>query len=706
MLEQKIEIERKNRQVEIKAEELTISSKYKSEFLANMSHELRTPLNSMLLLSNSLSKNKEGNLTKQQIEHSSIIHKGGQDLLNLINDILDLSKIEAGMIEVEIKPFSIQDLTESILLNFKHMMEEKGLEFLITVAPELPHSMTTDQKRLEQILKNLLSNAFKFTKTGSIQVDFSRPGDDVIFFNTEFDPANSIAISVTDTGIGIPEDRQKVVFEAFQQVDGSTTRLYGGTGLGLSISREMAMLLGGEIKLKSEIDKGTTFTLYLPLELDINTLLPETNTPIEGQTTPSRITLPKKDYLIKDDRDELDEQEQGQLKNKKSILLFIEDDPAFAKILLDMCHEQGFVALTTSNGEEGLNLVDQYRPDGIVLDINLPGINGWTVLNALKDNPKTRHIPVHIMSVDDAKENALARGAIGFINKPVNQDKILDVFQQFQKHSDKKMKDLLVIEDDEATQQGIRELMGNGDVKITKALNGADGFQALMTGNFDCVILDLGLPDLSGFELLEKCEQEKNLQLPPVIVYTGKDLSKKEVQQLRKYSDTIIVKGFDSESRLLDETALFLHRVVDNLSDDKRKMIHDLYDVEKLFNNKKVMIVDDDMRNVIALSHILTEKGINIITAEDGQVALDLLKTEKDIDLILMDIMMPIMNGYEATCKIRKQKQFNNLPIIALTAKAMTDDRHKCITAGANDYLTKPVDEQRLFSMLRIWLYQ
>jgi len=716
--DQKAVIEKKNRDVEIKAEELAISSKYKSEFLANMSHELRTPLNSMLLLSNNLAKNKEGNLTPEQVKFITIVHEGGGDLLNLINEILDLSKIEAGMMELELTPVSIQEVGDSLDRNFKYMMKEKGLDFKINITPNLPESISSDRKRMEQILKNLISNAIKFTREGSITVDFNKPSLEANLSRSGLEPAAVVAIAITDTGIGIPVDKQKVIFEAFQQAEGGTARKYGGTGLGLSISRELATLLGGEIQLQSQPDKGSIFTLYLPLDHQETTQKHRgTEAQMKGGTkaggrfaqrqtaegenkTPG---LSKLEYQIEDDREVLGDPDR---RTGDKTILVIEDDPQFAKILVDQCHKQDLKCLATAYGEEGLSLANQYRPAGIILDLHLPGVDGWSVLSALKDNPKTRHIPVYIMSVDDEKQKAETWGAIGFVTKPVNQEQLDAAFQKIQKYSDKKVKDLLVIEDDDASRTAIKKLIGNGDVKITEVANGHDAFQSLISGIFDCIILDLTLPDISGFELLEKLALEKNFQIPPVIIYTGKDLTREEQQQLLKYSDSIIIKGVGSQERLLDETTLFLHRVVEKLPQDKQKIIHNLYDLENVFKNKKVLVVDDDMRNVFAVTQLLEEKGVNVLTAEDGNVALDLLKQKPDVDLVLMDIMMPGMDGYETIRAIRKQQKFKKLPIIALTAKAMKNDSDKCIAAGANDYLAKPLEEQRLFSMMRIWLYK
>jgi len=715
---QKSQIEKKSNDIELKAEELAIASKYKSEFLSNMSHELRTPLNSMLLLSSSLAKNKQGNMTLEQVQSATIVNQGGQDLLSLINEILDLSKIEAGMMEVELMSFLIGDVVKDLKRNFNHVMVQNDLDFIINIDPKLPDAIHSDQKRLNQILKNFISNAVKFTKKGSISLDFSRPKDDVNLSRSGLVPSTTLSIAVTDTGIGIPEDKQNVVFEAFQQADGGTARNYGGTGLGLSISRELTALLGGEIQLQSQIDKGSTFTLYLPLDGKETQRLRGAENAISDVAAnaeaapaikPSGSSMAPFDYQVEDDREFIrnigfptDEPRPDDQK----ILLLIEDDPNFAEILVKQSREHGFMCIATATGEEGLSMAEQYLPDGIVLDLDLPGVNGRYVLSALKDNQNIRHIPVHIISADDEKQDAKSRGVIGFLTKPVDQQQLDGAFQKFLKYSNKAVKELLIIEDDDATRLAIKQVIGNGDVKITEATTGNEGFQTLISGNFDCVILDLSLSDITGFEVLEKLELQENFQVPPIIIYTGKDLSKKDHQRLLKYTDNIVIKGVDSEDRLLDETSLFLHQIVGEITQKRQKIIHDLYDMENVFKGKKVLVVDDDMRNIFAVSQLLEEKGCIVIAAEDGKIALEFLKKEPKIDLVLMDIMMPVMDGYEATRKIRKQAKFKKLPIIALTAKAMKDDREKCIKAGASDYLPKPLNEQRLFSMLRIWLYK
>ena len=710
---QKEEIENKNQELEItrqeieeKARELALASKYKSEFLANMSHELRTPLNSLLLLSASLSGNNDKNLTTKQLEHISIINNSGKDLLQLINEILDLSKIEAGHLNIEIREVLINDLANSINFNFKHMTTDKNLELKINIDPNLPFTILTDKQRLEQIIKNLLSNAIKFTQFGSVIINFKHPEKNINLSRIDLNIKNAIAIAVTDTGIGIPIQQQQVISEAFQQAEGGTTRKYGGTGLGLSISRELAKLLVGEIQLISEQGKGSTFTVYLPLK---GMTIPEkdikNNTPIlkpqPAAKTSVNISELKQKTLdsphIPDDGDSL---EAGE----KSILI-IEDDPNFAKILVDQCHDMGSKCLTAASGEEGLQLAEQYPLKGIILDLKLPGIDGITVLDALKSNPKTRHIPVHMMSAQEEIIDVYKKGAIGFLKKPVNKKQLKDAFKKLDGIEQKEIKDLLLVEDNENQRKAILAIIGNDDVKVKEAGNSKEAILALKSNKYDCMILDIGLPDMNGFDLLSKLTEEQEIIIPPIIIYTGRELSNKEEEQLRKYSSTIIIKGAKSEERLLDETALFLHRVVDNMPQNKRKIITNLHNRDNLFKDKKILIVDDDMRNVYAISNILREKRFKVFEAGQGQDGLDILLKEPDMDLVITDIMMPVMDGYEVIKKIRSQKQFYKLPIIALTAKAMQDDREKCLSVGATDYLSKPVDLIRLFSMLRVWLY-
>lgn len=688
-------------ELEIQAEELAIASKYKSEFLANMSHELRTPLNSLLILSKVLSDNKKGNLSKDQVESANVIYRSGNELLSLINEILDLSKIEAGQMDLNIEKISIIKIADKLKSDFNHVVEPKGLTFNIGINEDAPKVLESDIKRVEQIIKNLASNAIKFTKKGGITISFKRPAPEVKLFRSGLSHDSCLAVSVTDTGIGIPVEKQKIIFEAFQQADGGTSREYGGTGLGLSISRELAAMLGGEIQLISEPGKGSEFTVYLPVKFKGS----KSGFPYRQNSPddfPRELSLKrpakKTAESVTDDRDSLKEG------NFNSILI-IEDDSDFARILSGQCHEKGFKVLVALNGEDGIKLATEFLPAAVLLDLHLPGISGWDVLETLKDSPSTRHIPVHIMSVDDSTIEAFRKGAIGYLIKPAKKEEIDMAFNKIEGMITRPIKDLLIVEDDKDLSIAIVKLIGNGDVHCQTVASGKNALIELVNRKYDCIILDLGLPDMTGFELLEKLEENK-INIPPVIVYTGKEISLSDEMRLQKYAESIIIKGVKSEERLLDEASLFLHRMVGKFPEQKKKMILNLHDSDNMFKGKKILIVDDDMRNVFALSKVLGDKGLKILKAEDGIKALDILGKEEDIDLVIMDIMMPEMDGYETIRRIRKQEKFANLPVIALTAKAMKKDYEECIAAGANDYMSKPIDTGRLLSMLRIWLYR
>lgn len=696
---QKNEIERTRKDIEIKAEELAIASKYKSEFLANMSHELRTPLNSLLILAKLLVDNREGTLTEGQVESAEVIYKSGNELLSLINEILDLAKIEAGRMDIHPIKIAIRDLTDNINSYFKPLIDEKGLSLTLKIDKKAPEFIVSDRQRAEQIIKNLMSNAIKFTKKGGITVEFTVPAKEVNLSKSSLTTENSLAIVIKDTGVGIAPDKHKIIFEAFQQAEGGTTREYGGTGLGLSISRELATLLGGEIQLESEKGKGSVFTLYLPLIL-------ETDKKIVQYAKKDSEALSKK---LKEGRvltvQEKIPDDRNTIKDGDKTILIIEDDHNFAKPLLNQCREKGFKGIVALTGEDGLQLADKFVPAAIILDLYLPGIDGWSVLDALKDNQNTRHIPIHIMSVDDYTIEAFKKGAVGYLTKPINKEDLDSALNTLEEFSSKRIKELLLVEDDKNLRNSIVRLIGNGDVKTTAVTNGAEAIEELKSNKYDCMILDLGLPDITGFELLKDLEKN-NIVIPPVIVYTGRELTRDEEFELRNYAESIIIKGVKSEERLLDETSLFLHRMVEKLPEKKRKMILNLHDSDSMFKNKKLLIVDDDMRNVFALSRLLGERGIHLLKAENGLKAIEILKKEPDIDLVLMDIMMPDMDGYETIRRIRAQEDFYKLPIIALTAKAMKKDFEQCIAVGASDYLSKPVDVGRLFSMLRVWLYR
>ena len=712
--EQKEDIRKKNtdleeaqKMLEQRAQELEITSKYKSEFLANMSHELRTPLNSLLILSKILFQNKDNNLTNKQVEFAQTIHAAGTELLNIINEILDLAKVESGKAEVNIEKITIVDLAADIEKNYKHLVEDKGLKFKIQTAKALPKSLFTDEQRLKQIIKNFISNAIKFTEKGSINISIKRPGKEIALSNSGLVRENALAISVSDSGKGIPKDKHKVIFEAFQQEDGTTSRKFGGTGLGLSIAKEMARLLGGEIQLKSEVGKGSTFTLFISdlkdrhVELEIEE--PEMEE-IKRTPQPARkmeALKSTKSVVAVDLPDD-----KNNIADEDRTILIVEDDVKFAKILIDLAHERKFKCLVAQQGRMGLQFAEQYKPDAIILDIGLPDIDGWTVMEKLKDNPDTRHIPVHFMSASDRTMEALRMGAIGFVTKPVSMEGLEVAFTKIENIISKSIKNLLVVEDDEIQRKSIIELIGNSDVRTTAIESGKQAFELLKTNSFDCLVLDLGLEDLSGFELLQMIEAEPSISHIPIIIYTGKEISRQEEAKLKKHAESIIIKGVRSPDRLFDEVTLFLHRVEANLPEDKQRILQMIHDKEMLFQNKNILLVDDDMRNVFALSNVLEEKGMNVIIGKNGKEGLDLLENNGSVDLVLMDIMMPEMDGYEAMRKIREKKKFEKLPMIALTAKAMKGDRTKCIDAGANDYLSKPVDPDKLLSLLRVWLYR
>ena len=679
------QLEKARNEVEKKSLEVAESSRYKSQFLANMSHELRTPLNSLLILSKDLADNKQKNLDEVQEESARIIYKSGKDLLQLINEVLDLSKIEAGRMDLHLEELSLAELSQTINRTFGHAAREKGLTLSINIGPQSPESITTDIQRLEQVVKNLVSNAVKFTEKGGVSVDIKGM------------PDHTLVIEVKDTGIGIPEEKHAIIFEAFHQADGGTSRKYGGTGLGLSISRQLAQLLGGTIKLESKEKIGTCFSLIIPANLSKKEAVSVAQ-PLQRGPTPV-ISL-NDAFLnfqsIPDDRETLSGEDKT--------LLIIEDDLYFAEILKKQAHEKGFKVLAASTGEDGLMLAEKYKPKAIILDLVLPGMQGRMVLSELKGNTSLRHIPVHIVSSHERTLDVIREGAMEFLTKPIAKEQLEDAFTRIENFIEKKMKSLLVIEDDEDLRKAIKVLIGSGEVEYFEAETGKEALKILKEEAIDCVILDLGLPDISGFELIKKLQNIKEGRIPPIIIYTGKELSKEENDELQNFAETIIVKGVKSEERLLDETALFLHRTVSELPDAKKDILEGLYDKEAIFNHKKILVADDDMRNVFALSKVLREYGMEIIKAENGLKAIEALIAHEDIALVLMDIMMPVMDGMEAMKKIRAMEKFQDVPIIAITAKAMKEDRIKCIEAGANDYISKPVEIERLLSLMRVWI--
>jgi HAMP domain-containing protein/CheY-like chemotaxis protein/signal transduction histidine kinase len=713
------EVERKNRDIEQarglleeRAEQLALTSKYKSEFLANMSHELRTPLNSLLILARLLSDNPDGNLTAKQVEYTRTIYSAGTDLLELINDILDLAKIESGTMSVDIEQVLFGDLREHLDRTFRQIALNKKLSFKIDLEAGLPKGIYTDAKRLQQVLKNLLSNAFKFTERGEVKlgVEVVREGWS-LEIEALTNSATVLAFSVSDTGIGISADKHRVIFEAFQQADGSTSRKYGGTGLGLSISREIAHLLGGEIKLTSRAGEGSKFTLYLPQTYQESEIMNDRDSGMDkpkAELAPAisaavaapnfHLPAPYPSPSISDDRENIESGDR--------LLLIIEDDVNFARILLDLAQEQGFKGLVALRSDVGLAMARDFKPTAIMLDLNLPVMDGWTVLDRLKHDPSTRHIPVHIVSVEDGRQRSLQLGAIAYLQKPVTREALSKALTDIKGFVERPVKNLLVVEDNETQRLSIVDLIGNQDVLTTAVGSGAEALEILKSGHFDCIVLDLGLPDMTGFELIEQIKQEATLKSLPIIIYTGKELTRAEETQLKRMAETIIVKDVRSPERLLDETALFLHRVQANLPEPKRQMLEQLYQTDSTLAGKKVLIVDDDMRNIFALTSMLERHQMEIVFAENGREGIAQLQNTPDIHIVLMDVMMPEMDGYETMQAIRKMPQFAALPMIALTAKAMKGDREKCIEAGASDYITKPVDTEQLLSLLRVWLYR
>jgi CheY-like chemotaxis protein/nitrogen-specific signal transduction histidine kinase len=698
------EIEQARRALEEKAKELALTSKYKSEFLANMSHELRTPLNSILVLGQQLTDNPDGNLTPKQVEFARTIHAAGTDLLNLISDILDLSKIESGTVSVEAEEIFYSSLLDSVARPFRHEAENKKLAFGIHTDPHLGRSIVTDSKRLQQVLKNLLSNAFKFTEQGSVELSV-RPATSGW---SEEHPilskaASVVAFEVADTGIGIPADKQRIIFEAFQQADAGTSRKYGGTGLGLAISRELASLLGGEIQLRSTPDKGSTFTLYLPSTY----VGPSATTRLASvagtaATAPLQLASAK---VVEHPTEHIPD-DRANLKPGDQVLLIVEDDTHYARVLCDLAHDTGFKVLVATRGSEGLALAREYHPTAISLDVFLPDMLGWTTLNHLKQDPATRHIPVQMLTLDEDRQHGLARGAFAFVTKPTTPEAIEQALARIKEYASGRRKRLLVVEDNPAEQLSIRELLGYEDIDVVTVGKGREALEAIRGQNFDCVVLDLRLPDMSGFDVLEQLGEIPTASELPVVVFTGKELSPEEDARLHTLARSVVVKGVESPERLLDETALFLHRVVADLPAEKQKMLDRLHQSDEALVGRRVLIVDDDVRNIFALSSVLERRGMAVLTAGTGREAIETLESMPDVAIVLMDIMMPEMDGFETMQVIRQNPSFRRLPIIALTAKAMKGDRERCLEAGASEYLAKPVNTEQLLSVLRMWLHR
>jgi signal transduction histidine kinase/HAMP domain-containing protein/DNA-binding response OmpR family regulator len=710
LAEQNAEVERKNAQVEQarfaleeKAAELALTSKYKSEFLANMSHELRTPLNSIIILSQQLAENPSGTLSEKQVEFCRNINSSGSDLLHLINDILDLSKIESGTVTLEIEEIPFNRLRNNIERTFRHVAEAKNLPFRVKFADGLPHSIESDPKRLQQILKNLLSNALKFTARGHVElrVNVATEGwsiDHPVLSKAE----HAVAFTVEDTGAGIAAEKQKLIFEAFQQADAGTSRKYGGTGLGLAISRELALLLSGEIKLMSAPGQGSIFTLYLPLRYSA----------VEGariellDASATSLTRARNVTVLSTFREEHIADDRDNVASGEPLLLIIENDPNYARILLGLARDKGLKGIVASNGATGISLARSHNPTAISLDILLPDIHGWAVLRQLKLDPSTRHIPIQIITVVEERQHGLAHGAFAYYMKEPTTDGLKTVLDRLKDFSAPRTKRLLIVEDSEVERQSIIELLGYKDIEIVTAATGGEAIDALTHSAFDCMVLDLRLSDMTGFALLERLHAEPSLANLPVVVFAGKELTAAEQTELRSMAKSVVLKDAQSPERLLDETALFLHRVIADLPKEKQAMIERIHGSSDVFCGRKVLVVDDDARNIFALATLLENQEMEVITATSGRMAIDLIDRSSDLSIVLMDIMMPDMDGYETIQKIREDPRFRTLPILALTAKAMKGDREKCLDAGASDYISKPVDTDQLLSLMRVWLYR
>jgi HAMP domain-containing protein/CheY-like chemotaxis protein len=712
LAEQNVEVERKNTEVEQarraleeKAAELALTSKYKTEFLANMSHELRTPLNSILILGQQLADNPGGNLAPRQVEFARNIHSAGTDLFTLINDILDLSKIESGTVAVEAEEITFRSLRDSVERTFHHLAESKSLGFQIEIDHSLPRTFTSDPKRLQQILKNLLSNAFKFTSQGHVNMRVMQVTSGWSLDHPVLGFASSaVAIEVTDTGIGIAPEKQRLIFEAFQQADAGTARKYGGTGLGLAISRELATLLGGEIRLSSIPGEGSTFTLYLPLAYTgpaRTAALParsESAVAVRQTQTPLPAMVVNAEEVVLDDREDIGPDD--------SVLLIVDDDPHYARVLLGLARDKGFKGIVANRGGTALLLAKQYLPTAITLDVFLPDMLGWTVLNNLKLDPATRHIPVQMLSVEEERQHGLSHGAFSYLVKPGTTQDLENAFERIKSYVVPHKKRLLVVEDNEIERQGIVDLLMHDDIEVAAVSTGEEALDVLHQSRVECCVLDLKLPDMTGFELLERIQGDGALRDTPVVVFTGKELTEDEESKLRTVAKSVVLKDVQSPERLFDETALFLHRVVSDLPDTKRRMLERLHGSNEVLRNRKVLVVDDDARNIFALTSLLENQDMHVLTATNGRQAIELIETTPGLGVVLMDIMMPDMDGYQTMREIRRNPSYRTLPILALTAKAMKGDREKCLQAGASDYIAKPVNTDQLLSLLRVWLYR
>jgi signal transduction histidine kinase/CheY-like chemotaxis protein/CHASE3 domain sensor protein len=686
-------LEEKNMDIQRKAEELAVATRYKSEFLANMSHELRTPLNSILLLSRLLTENNDKNLNTDQVEYAKVIQSSGNGLLALIDEILDLSKIEAGKMKLEFKQVSINEIIDDIQSLFKPVAKEKNIDFQVIVDNDAPKVIETDRMRIDQILKNLISNALKFTAKGSVTMEIKNVPD-----NNKL-----LCFEVKDTGIGIAKDKQQLIFEAFQQADGSTKRKYGGTGLGLSISRELAKLLNGELQLSSEPDKGSTFSLIIPV-MKIHS---NYSSVIENfLKEPKDVPLPKiqeDQYVsnfipqsIPDDRDTISPDDK--------CILIIEDDTVLAKALLEYTRRKKYKGIVSVRGDEGLSLALKYKPMGVLLDIHLPVKSGWEVMDELKANVETKNIPIHIMSSNKVKNESITKGAVDFIDKPIAFEQMSEVFKKIEYIVNNKSKKVLIVEENPKHAKALAYYLETCNISSDVKSDFKEGIEALKNESVDCVILDMELSNIKSYNQLEEAKRSSGLENLPIIIFTGKNLSTTEEQKIKKYADSIIVKTAHSYQRMLDEVSLFLH-LVDGENQVKKGDFKKLGALNQILNEKTVLVVDDDVRNIFSLSKALEKLKINVITAVDGNEAMKKLNENPGVDAVLLDMMMPQMDGYQTATKIREQARWKHLPIIAVTAKAMSGDREKCIEAGASDYITKPIDIDQLLSLLRVWLY-
>jgi HAMP domain-containing protein/signal transduction histidine kinase/CheY-like chemotaxis protein len=732
LVKQKEEVENKNKEVEEarrsleeKAEQLQITSKYKSEFLANMSHELRTPLNSLLILAQQLYENADGNLSEKQVSYAKTIHSCGDDLIQLINDILDLSKIESGYISTDFINLRFQEVTAFVQTTFRHISENKNLRFSIDVDEKLPESLETDAQRLNQILKNLLSNSFKFTEKGEVKLRIYEANHNWKQGNPSLDTARRVvAFEIKDTGIGIPRDKQNIIFEAFQQAEGSTSRKYGGTGLGLSISRGLADLLGGSIELSSAVGAGSTFTLFLPIEYDpsITTTRrekqssrkvseymlaesPGNNDDVALQSVPT--------IKVSDDLDVLNEiindvgDDRNNILSTDKVVLIVEDDINFGKIMLEKAHEMDLKAVVATNFSEVFDLTNKYNPIAITLDVKLPDASGWRILDLFKNDINFRHIPVHLISGEENYLLAMQRGARSFHLKPLNTEALNTLFTDITQYNDRKVKNLLVVEDNELDSSQIAKILDNGElVSIEITASGLKALDLIKENKYDGIIVDFMLPDIEGLKFVTEISAIKKMQMTPVIIYSAKDFAPRERMKLKQYASRILLKDVNSLDLLLEETVMLLHLNHKTLLPEKRKLIENLRSKKDVLSSKTILVVDDDVRNLFALTTAFEKYNIQTITAESGQEAMNILGEKPNIDMVLMDIMMPEMDGYETTQKIRREHKNTTLPIIAVTAKAMKGDREKCIEAGASDYITKPLKIDQLLSLMRVWLYK